>query len=338
MVPPHRPPLFCFLTALILMGVVGAPALADDAENPFTRDLKIISQWFEGEFDNSEQLWFHQRSRAEGDPPVRIHATHQRLSDSPFGDYAFYVEEYRDNDPAQLYRQRLVTFQADLAAGAIRVKQGFFKDANAVRGGVGATSELTGVTVEDVSFIDECDVFLRREADQFKGEMKAKACVFGDGDERRYAVHQWVLSETKFWRVDATYLKSNDEFFRGTKPGTSTEMRRAQSFDCDVYFYADGEAPQVVEDLRLHNQGGIASAVRARDQQAFDVLLRAKEYPYYGSRPDFMYYSIRRSGEDRSIAFGVADAQSRQFGLNQGDLAVFCHRDGYEFREPLEQL
>ena len=199
-------------------------------------------------------------------------------------------------------------------------------------------TKLDSLSPEDLTFIEECDVFLRREADQFVGSMKPKACVFGEGDERRYSKHRLVISESKYWRDDATYLVSDDSFFKGTKPGEPSEMRRALIYWCDVHFY-DGETePQVTKGLRVHNQGGSASATRPSDGQVFDLLIRAKEYPYYASRPDFIYYSLRRSGEERSVSFGIADPDSRQFGLNNGSMSVFCHRDGYDFREPVEAL
>lgn len=323
---------------LAIMCIV-SPSLADDAADPFARDLLILTDWFEGEFDNEEQLWFHTRSRAGGETPVRIHTAHKRVSLPSFGDHVFYVEEYKDHDPETVYRQRLVIFSSDTDKDAIRMQQGFFKKPDAVRGAHEDVSLVAGLTPDDILFIDECDVFLRRVADQFEGGMDEKACVFGEGDERRYSVHNVVLSKTKFWRDDTTFLVSDDSFFRGTAPGEPTELRRAKFYICDVYFYGeDRRQQQVVEDLRIHSQGGTGKAIRESDGQEFELLLREKEYPYYTSRPDFIYYSLRESGERLSTAYGVADPQSRQFGMNAGRVGAFCHLEGYAFRENYEEI
>lgn len=323
---------------IALCGAFMTPVAADDAVDPFVRDLLIISDWFEGEFDNEEQLWFHRRSRAEGDAPVRVHTAHKRVDLPKFGEHVFYVEEYTENNPENLYRQRLVIFSTDQEEAAIRMRQGFFKKPEKFRGAQNNPNTLKKISASDVFFIDECDVFLRRVADQFEGGMKSKACVFGEGDERRYSVHDVIISQSKFWRIDATMLVADDSFFKGTPLDTPTELRRAKIFSCDVYFYGDGGDQQVVEDLRIHSQGGTAQAIRESDSQSFDILLRDKEYPYYASRPDFIYYSIRESGAARSTAYGVADKNTRQFGLNAGKVGVFCHLEGFAFREPIEAL
>jgi len=313
-------------------------AVADDAKDPFTRDLLILTDWFEGEFDNEEQVWFHYRSRAEGDPPIRIHTIHRRVDLPTFGEHVFYVEEFRDNDPANVIRQRLVTFTSDLEANAIRVKQGFFKDAESVLGAHNAPERLAFLSEDAVWFLDGCDVFVKRKADQFEGTMDSKTCVFGEGDARRYSVHDLTISKSKYWRIDQTFLVSDDSFHSGTPIGEPTQMRRARTYICAFRFYDEDGNEQLVDNLRVFSQGGTVSAVRESDGASFDILLREKEYPYYDSRPDFMYYSIRRTGEQRSVAFGVADANSRQFGAWIGELSAFCHREGYTFRESLEVI
>ena len=208
----------------------------------------------------------------------------------------------------------------------------------AVRGAHEDPAKAALISMDTVTFMAACDVFMRRVADQFQGGMKPKDCVFGEGEERRYSVHDLVLSETKYWRTDATFLLADGSFYRGTPLNEPTELRRSRIYFCDFYFYGSDRSQQVVNDLRVFSQGGSATAVRESDGQSFDILLREKEYPYYESRPDFIYYSIRRTGENRSVAFGVADPRSRQFGLNNGELAAFCHLDGYEFQELLEEL
>lgn len=315
-----------------------APTSADDASDPFARDLLILTDWFEGEFDNEEQIWFHHRSGADGEPPIRIHTIHKRVNMPVLGDHVFYVEEYRDHNPANIIRQRLVVFSSDLEENAIRVKQGFFKDAASIVGGHHSPEKIENLSEDAVWFMDACDVFLRRDVDQFEGGMKAKACVFGEGAERRYSVHNLAFSENKFWRTDQTFLVADDSFYSGTPINAPTKLRRSTPYICAFRFYDEDRNEQLVADLKVFSQGGTATAIRESDGASFDILIREKEYPYYDTRPDFMYYSIRRTGEQRSIAYGVADANSRQFGAFVGDMSVFCHREGYAFRESLEAI
>lgn len=342
----HR--VFCIGVVLIAPTL---PTHAADYANPFTRDIKILADWFEGEFDNEEQIWFHRMSRAEGEAPERIHTAHLRLDLPAFGDYVFYVEEYIDNDPSKIIRQRFVTFESDLEEGAIRMQQGFFKNPEKYVGAYRNPSKFSKLKPKDVFFMrdlapdNECDVFWRRIADQFEGSMKEKACKLGtDGrGPARYSVHDMILSQNKYWRVDASLLEADDSLHRGTPLDEPHKMRRARLYVCDYFFYGgegagSARTQQKVEGLIVHSQGGSATAVRESDGASFEIMMREKEYPYYDTRPDFIYYSLRRGGETTSVAYGVADANSRQFGVNQGEIGAFCHLKGYKFQESFDEL
>lgn len=329
--------LVLFLSLLALPTI----AHADDAADPFARDIKILTSWFEGQFDNEEQNWYENDPRSatpKDDRIIAVHTMHRRVDLPEFADHVFYVEEYINDDPKQISRQRFVIFSSDIKEGAIRMQQGFFKDSKKLAGAYSAPEKLKGLTKEDVFFLSECDVFWKREASQFKGSMKPKACVFGEGAERRYSVHDLVLSEQKYWRVDTTFLVSNDSLHRGYPRDRPVQMRRALPFNCEVHFYGDAGNGQIEKGLKSHSEGGLFTVSRKSDGKAFDFLIREKEYPYYETRPDFMYFSIRNAGEYRSIAFSVNDPDARTFGIRTKEVGAFCHREGYTFRETFQGL
>ena len=326
------------VTVLLLLVFLGGQIQADNYKDPYTRDLLVLTGWFEGEFNNEEQIWFHRRSGTAGAAPTQIHMINKRVESNTLGEHVFYVEEYADNDPDNVIRQRWVTFTSDVTKGAIRMRQGFFKSPERYRGAYLDDKKLAGISPDDIFFVDGCDVFIRRVADQYQGAMEAKSCVFGDGDERRYSVHNITLSTSKFWRDDATYRVADDSFFKGTPPAQPTKFRRAKIFYCDFYTYKKNGQSQKLGTHRVHGQGGTARVSRGGDSVPLEILIRQKEYPYYSTRPDFIYYSVRNAGEARSIAFGVADADSRQFGLKSGDSGVFCHRLGYTFQQNVDEL
>ena len=329
--------LALFLTTFAL----AATASGAQDSNPFARDVLILSEWFEGEFDNEEQRWFEADPRSatqESDRVLRMHVAHRRVQLPAFGNHVFYVEEYRHNDPSDVFRQRLVIFSEDLNEGAIRMQQGFFEDTTSVLGGHIDPDKLADVSPDDVTFLPQCDVYWQRVADQFEGRMKPKACVFGEGADRRYAVHNLTLSESKYWRVDTTFRVSDDSVFVGYPVDKPIKMNRVKPFRCEMFFYGDDGSQQVERDIAIHSQGGIARATRAADGVEFEILMRDKEYPYYETRPDFIYFSIRKVGQRRSIMFSVNDPSSRQLGMRNSEVGAFCHREGYAFREPISDL
>lgn len=330
------------VVASILGAGVFSSVLAADDTDPVARDLLILTDWFEGEFDNEEQVWFQADPRSatpERDRQIRIHVAHRRLNNLPqLGEHVFYVEEYKDNDPTETIRQRLVIFSSDGSANSIRMQQGFFKAPEQILGAHNSPGKLDDLKTEDVRFLPECDVFWQRVADQYEGAMRPKACVFGEANERRYAVHNLILSANKYWRVDSTFLISDNSLHVGYPVDKPIRMRRAKIFLCEATFRSDGREPQSIGNLKLHSQGGEAHLSRQTDGAEFSLRLRDKEYPYYNTRPDFLYFSFREKGGQRSIVYTVNDSNSRRIGFSTPQFSAHCHREGYNFREPIEEL
>lgn len=317
------------------------PSFAEQSNtDPFARDLLILTDWFEGEFDNEEQLWFQKDPRSNTDElsrHERMHTIHHRIDQPDFGNHVFYVEEYLDHDPANVFRQRLVTFRSDQESNAIRMQQGFFKKPEKFLGAQSNPKAFEGLSSADVLFLDECDVYWNRVAEQYEGKMKNKTCVFGEGEKRRYSVHNMVLSESKYWRVDSTFLVSDDSLHKGHAVDAPFKMRRAKQFQCQVIFRGEN-GTQTLENLKLHSQGGSVDVKRDSDGAEFTILMRDKEYPFYTTRPDFIFLSVRKKGENTSLAYSVNDSNSRSLGMKMQELLVYCHLNGYEFREAYETL
>ena len=218
------------------------------------------------------------------------------------------------------------------------MQQGFFNEPERFLGAQHNPALFSDLKASGAFFLDECDVYWKRVAGQFEGGMRPKACVFGEGELRRYAVHDLYLSETKYWRVDSTFLIADDSLHIGMPADQPFELRRVKRFTCGITFDPRGPEPQEITGISLHSQGGSADVTRERDGQSFTLLMRDKEYPYYSTRPDFIYFSIRHTGEQASVVFTVNDPDSRSLAVNTGELLASCYRDGYAFRESLEEL
>lgn len=309
--------------------------------DPFARDLVVLTGWFEGEFDNEEQLWFQADARSETpeeDRHLRLHTMHTRLDLPEFGEHVFYVEEYKNNNSTDLVRQRFVIFSSEAKQDGIRMRQGFFNKPEEALGAQFDPGKLANLKPEDIFFMDECDVFWKREADQYVGKMRPKSCVFGEGEERRYSVHNLILSADKYWRVDVTRLISNDTIHVGHPEDNPTRMRKAKIFLCDATLQGNDGAIQKIESIRLHSQGGTRVFFREKDGQELEIRIRDKQYPFYNTRPDFLFFSVRKKGEERSIVYTVNDTNSRLFSVSLPDMSFHCHLEGYLFRESIEQL
>lgn len=330
-----------FAICLLSGALLAQQPAYDVPRDPHARDLVLLTQWFEGEFDNEEQLWFQNDPRSntpEEDRHQRVHTMHRRLDLPEFGDHVFYVEEYKDNDPTEVFRQRFVIFSSEDAAAGIRMQQGFFRDPASALGAQYEPEKLASLTPADVFFMNECDVHWTRVADQFEGGMAPRACEFGEGDLRRYSVHDMVLSADKYWRVDATRLVSNDEIHVGHAEDNPTQMRRAHLFDCELSLRLEDGSTQTARGLRVHSQGGIQAVERDDNGESYSIRLRDKQYPFYDTRPDFLFMAILKDSDARSVAYAIADPDSRRLGVSANGLNAHCHREGFEFLEALDVL
>lgn len=334
------------IVSIVLYSIFATPLFAQEHTNadPNARDMLILTDWFEGEFDNEEQLWYQNDPRSatpEDQRTTRVHSINKRVHLPEFGEYVYYAEEYSDNDPTKIIRQRFIIFSSDLERKSIRMQQGFFKDAKKVLGAQSDVSKLDGLTPDDVFFLNECDVFWNRKADQFEGKMDDKACVFGEGADRRFSIHNLTLSHSKFWRVDETYRVSDNSFYAGPPvPGQPIEMRRSKIFVCNALFRSlDMMQSTETDGQRIHSQGGMIHLTRPSDGKEFSIRIREKEYPYYVTRPDFLFLSVMNKGENRSIVYSVSDPNSRHMAVYlPGEFTMNCVLDGYEFQESFESL
>jgi hypothetical protein len=329
-----------YLFALVLLWAFTATAQEELPMDPNARDILILTDWFEGEFDNEEQRWFYTRNGGEGEPSHRrIHAVHKRLDLPQIGEHVFHIQHYLDNDPGKVMRQRIGIFISEPEENTIRMRQGFYKDNDRTRNAHLDPSKVEGLTMKDIFFVEGCDLFWVRVADQYVANMKPKACVFGAGELYRYAVHTWTLSASKLWLVDSSFLMSDDSLHVGMPVDQPFRMRRAKIFQCEVIFRnEDGSVARSIKDIRLHSQGGLVWFDPNGNGEVYGIRIRDKEYPFYRERPDFLLFSLLKQGQTRMVGYALTDVDARRVGFSLGWVLGHCHREGYEFREPLETL
>jgi hypothetical protein len=330
-----------YIVAIFFVFVPGLVAAQEALPmDPNARDLLILTDWFEGDFDNEEQRWFHTRNGGKGEPAhVRMHAAHVRINAPALGDHVFYLQHHINDDPADLSRQRVGVFISEPEDNSIRMKQGFFKDnAKALNAHIDP-KKLSGLTEDDIFFIEGCDIFWRRDADQYVANMKPKDCQFGEGDLLRYSVHRWTLSETKLWLVDSSFLMSDDSLHVGMPVDQPFRLRRSKIFECEVTFSnEDRSTARSIKDIRMHSQGGLVWFDPDKNGDVYGIRMRDKEYPFYSEMPDFLLFSLQKKGQSSMVGYALTDVDARRVGFNLGWVLGHCHREGYDFREPLVTL
>lgn len=141
------------------------------------KDLKLITQWFAGYFDNREQVAAEKAQNTE--PELiheQIHGIFARVEIPAFGKNVLYVKQYMDDDPTKVYRQRIYSFHANEKEEAIELRIYAFFDDEAYMDSHLEPSKLSGLTPEKMSFKEGCELFWQRKGNHFIGYMKEGAC------------------------------------------------------------------------------------------------------------------------------------------------------------------
>lgn len=319
------------MSAVLALALAQAASPAPVRADPQARDLATLVRLFEGRFDNDLQVWRQADPRA-GVPAerrhARLHAVHRRLPDTAFGAPAFHVREHRDDDPAKVVRQRVVWFESDPGRGDLVMRIRFLKDPAAFEDA--GASALARLGPADVTEAPGCDVRFRRRGDVFIGAMEPKACVFGEGADRRYSVHDVWLGETAYWRVDRTFRLSDGTLFAGHPDDAPHEMVRARPFSCTVGLPAKSYAEPDPADISvtrddLHDGGAIMRVTRPADGKVWQIQLRRQAYAFRADTGgDFLLLRVREEGARTSAGLATADADASSISINLGWLTANC--------------
>ena len=323
-----------FYLTILYVAIIGINQISGQSSDPFARDLVKITEFYEGAFDNDSQLWFESRqdfTNRENEKHDRLHAIHTKINCPSIGDHVFYVEEFLNDDPEEIIRQRVISFKSDKEAGGIRMDLFFLKDADYYKMGYNSLARLDSIDREDVFELDGCHLIFKREADQFFGQMGYKDCQFGKEDNLRYSVHDIHLSENKYWRTDQTYLVANDELHSGNPAHEPHKMRKVNYYKCDISFtekgyYDPSGKDKAYKDVLIHNQGGSASFYDPIKEKTYILQLREKEYPFYKEGSDFFMMRFIEEGAKRSEVIITSEPHINKISFSLGWSSAACYK------------
>ena len=204
--------------ALVLACLGAMPATA---QSPLEQDLAQIMAWWPGSYNNDTQVaevearmgednftgevWRIDNSGMGGYLNVTSH--YIRLDAPEIGENVLYVEEYRDGEPGETYRQRVYTLSVDEEEEVIRVNLANFKDREKYIGAYRDISMLDGITSDDLSpFPEICDLIAEQRGNRYHMRMRTNACAFG-GQAFSYEA---VITGDAFWFRDKIVRLEDD--------------------------------------------------------------------------------------------------------------------------------
>ena len=315
----------------LLVALVVTPARAQERSYTLLeRELETLMVMWPGDYDNREQLGFDAavgKRDTDSGGHLRVHSQIRRVDLPNLGEYVLYVEEYKNNDPTSIFRQRLYVLSADEEEAAIRVKLLFFRDGKPFLGAHHDPELLAGITLDAMAALEGCDVFIRRAGDWYEGAMKTKTCLFGEGDERRYSDYQVRIFDHGYWFRDRILSAATDEPLEQVADFSWHQLEQARWFACMVDFpRPSGGPPSVTHHyIKLHDQGGTFPFTHPDGR---DMVLTMRNNWSYGMQRETFVIVVQEGDESGpTLVYAWGSPGSDRIGVNPGYLRVQCDLD-----------
>ena len=300
------------LFTLALCAICGFPWLSyADQQGILEKDLDVLLKWFPGRYDNSLQVfWQPELCIPEEEHNYQRHSIFREVELPVFGERVLYAEQSRDGDLDNIYRQRLYVFTTDLEEKAIRLRVHVPKETESLKGAYRDPGLLAHLKPEDTITWDGCDLFWKREPNQFIGRLKEGECRF---TSKRFGQEilldeYLILSPEALWFADkGTSL--DGKYLFGMKGDIPSKSLKARPFECWASILRGAKHGDSGEDMNdwdfrrglwFHDQGGeIRIQTDETPPRDIRLLLRRMEWPDKNNRPSRLCQNVMSESEMR---------------------------------------
>lgn len=320
--------------ATLLAAATGWCAEPSPPRAVLEKDLRILLGWFEGEFDNNEQVAFADQLGIPRDAvPERIHSIFKSVELPAFGEHVFYVEQYLDGDPGRIYRQRLYSFDLDEAESAIRLSIHIPPDPARLAGAHRDPTKLEGLTPAATRSPVGCEVYWRRQADSFVGDMKLGACTFESQRSGKTVVvsDDLYLDDDEIWIHDRA-VDAQGMHVYGNRAGIPHKLKKVRPFRCWLSVRREGVAAEEPSawtfdrDIAVHDGGELVWTATGARQAAVGLKIRRPVWPSGPNQDSLVLYVHDRAAEDpeQAVSYSWADPGAERIGINLRWMQASC--------------
>lgn len=290
------------------------------------RDFARMMEWFPGRYDNQEQVYFNDNlGVAEELRHGRIHHIFTPVDLPDFPGETFYIEQYQNNDPTDVYRQRVYSFEPDFEENAIRLTIYVPKDAKALLGAYSDPLKFEGLKSSDFTTYDGCDVFWTYGNAHYHGYMKEGACRVESKRSGKTLIitDDLQLSKDSIWIRDEA-VDTDGNYVYGNKARIHHKNNRAQNFKCWVAPQKKDGSYGFVNNLQIHDQGGWIRIPATDDYEEIGLKMRNVLWPMGNNRPSRVLYAYRGGAEDTAVSYAWTSPDEPRLGINLRWVQVSC--------------
>ncbi len=310
---------------LTALWVVMTSAHADEAP-VLDKDFQTMMAWFPGVYDNQEHVYFEAEQEVdEALRHERIHHVFEPVDLPAFGEHVFYVQQHLNDDPAQIYRQRIHAFRPDYKEGAIRLTIHIPNDVASLLDAHIDPTKLSGLSPEQTRVLTGCDVFWRRQANHFVGYMTPNACSYVSSESGKRIIFNddLLLIEEALRISDRAQDEEGNRVF-GHPAGVPHKNRKARRFECWMTAMQRAGEWTFRRGLEIYDQGGMVWLETEEEApQQVGIKMRNVRWPYGNNRPLLVLYAYRPN-EDHAVSHAWADPSAQRIGINLRWMQASC--------------
>jgi|GEM_PF-2294570 len=263
----------------------------DRTAETLNQSLDEMLSWFPGVYDNYQQI--DAERAADLAPALRhrhLNHTFYPVSIPGIPGRQLYAQQYQHHDPADLYRQRIYSFEPDPAEGAIRLTIYTPNVPEQLTDIHLSPERQAALSVDDFVLKPGCEVFWTRFQDAFEGYLKPKACSYYS---TRFET-QVFLEETLTLRRDALILNDRgvdgdgNLVFGVDDKGPTINLKQTSFSQLDVE----------LQDITRLLSGDYFSDAEGGAREGRPIYMRVRNItPPIGTR-HAMYAEMRHDGPD----------------------------------------
>ncbi len=289
---------------------------------PADEEYALFLDWFEGEYDNHEQVWQQEVDEVpEEDRMERIHHRFVPVEAPALGDTVFFVIQTMDDDLDKVYRQRLYSFSRDEKEGAIKLVIYRMQDEAKYQDSWKNPALVKDIGMDEVSTTPGCEVFWKHNGEFFDGYMKDKACHFFSkrSGKEIYITDNLRLTDSEIWIADKATDVDGNYIFGRDEPHKNRKVRKFKAWmavkKSKVNPDVEGDDMFFNSNIIMHNEGHIVQ-ILDDDGQPTGYSVQLAQLTYQNTKTAILKLGVIEDATGKTLVYTWASTDSDRIGIN----------------------
>lgn len=282
-------------------------------------DIAELHSLMTGRFDNNIQTLIERSNNAEN-PHERIHSVLVPVNIPELSEYVLYTEQYAQNDPEKIFRQRLYAFSNE--GKEIKMALYKIKDKDRFKQAYLNPSILEEIKVEDANHINGCDLYFAKEDNTYIGKTRENECSIKLPHLNKpmnvsTTIH---VSPKELWIYDEAFT-ADGKMIWGREDKVPHKLNQARSYKCtSLLKKEDGSGYIRSKSDNMHDQG--AKFYINEGERKFSIDL---SQVIYGNSLELIKLGLHKGDEIPTMFYIWSDPDSKRIGFNMGWVQAWCN-------------